>query len=156
MAEEEVKRWHKGFEEDKEMTSICSQELTSKRKKKIGNGRIKKWRNQSGLMGQWNRNEGVIRKELTDFRASPLQAEAYALLEGPRRQQIMDYDHHPDGLREANPAALQPGECAVQLLLLILDILNVLKTFDACKVLKVSRSCVEIAHDLAIQARSCF
>ncbi|KAL2925089.1 putative potassium transport system protein kup 1 [Bienertia sinuspersici] len=89
------------------------------------------------------------------FAASPLQAEAYALLEGSTKAtnhwttitiwtdstKLIQLLHNPESA---------PSSCY----LLILDILNLLKTFVACKILKVSRSCVKKAHDLTIQVRS--
>ncbi|KAL2929656.1 hypothetical protein RDABS01_035066 [Bienertia sinuspersici] len=96
----------------------------------------------------------VDKKANRMFAASPLQAEAYAMLEGSASaaREWTTVTIWTDSARMIqmlhNPKSA-PNNCY----LLILDILDRLKAFTACSVQKVGRSYVRKAHDLAIQAR---
>ncbi|KAL2900397.1 hypothetical protein RDABS01_025479 [Bienertia sinuspersici] len=96
----------------------------------------------------------VDKKANRIFAASPLQAEAYAMLEGSARaaREWSTVTIWTDSARLIqmlhNPKSA-PNNCY----LLILDILDRLKAFTACNVQKVGRPYVRKAHDLAIQAR---
>ncbi|KAL2906272.1 Septin and tuftelin-interacting protein 1-like protein [Bienertia sinuspersici] len=161
----EAECWHKGFVESirKSLTRIqtfTKQEEETSWKWETDNQED----NVLKIDGAWKESrsgEVRVRSRCIQegasriFAASPLQAEAYALLEGSANAtnhwstviiwtdsaKLTHLLHNPDGA---------PSSCY----LLILEILNVLKTFAACRVFKVSRSCVKTAHDLAIQARS--
>ncbi|KAL2921638.1 hypothetical protein RDABS01_013129 [Bienertia sinuspersici] len=169
----ELERWYRGFEEStgKGDKSTLTSIIKDKKITSWSWGNTIQEENILKIDGAWkvmknggiqatygwvmeHGNRCIQEKANRIFAASPLQAEAQAMLEGISSARIewltvaifTDFERMIQTLHKPESA---PTNCYF----LILDILFVLKTFTACSIYKVCRSNVRRAHELATQAR---
>ncbi|KAL2929319.1 hypothetical protein RDABS01_034730 [Bienertia sinuspersici] len=168
----ELGRWFRGFGESMEKRDKGNLVLNEKRKEtnwswgnafQVDNilkidGAWKKTKN-GGIRAAYGwvmeRGNRCIREEASRiFAASPLQAEAQAMLEGisSARMDWTTVEVWTDSERMIQMLH-KPESAPTNCYFLILDILSVLKTFATCSIYKVCRSNVRRAHELATQAR---
>ncbi|KAL2897055.1 Protein RecA [Bienertia sinuspersici] len=173
VAQIEVDRWYKGFWESTGTTRTSSQPITREEEvtswewgttnqeetnilkidgawKKSRNGEV-----QAAYGWVMTQGSRCIQEEANRvFADSPLQAEAHALLDGSGKA-TKHWSRIAVWTDSARLVQLlhNPNRAPASCYFLIMDILNILKTFSACKVYKVNRDRIKKAHDLAIQAR---
>ncbi|KAL2923047.1 hypothetical protein RDABS01_014538 [Bienertia sinuspersici] len=172
LADAEIEQWYKGFRDNKEREQTGVHNF-------INQWETTSWKwgtNTQGdnilkIDGAWKEIEiGEFRaaygwvleqgsrciqqRASKVFAASSLQAEAHALVDGSlkARNDWLQIEIWTDSI-ELIQLLHKPENAPSSCYFLIIDILNVLKSFSACRVYKVNRSCIRKAHVLATQAR---